>query len=190
MLTTTTTTTSATTGTKSPMSAEYYIRPATEADVEAINGIVNHEIATSVSNFDYEPRPLDKAFAWYQSVVGNNYPIIVACKKDSEGCEVVGGYAALFPFRTKEGYKFTVEYSLYIHKDHRRKGLGRGLLTELLVIGRAKGYHSVIGGISGGNVASTNLAEEFGFRYVGVFKEVGYKFGEYVDCTFMELILN
>ncbi|KAF9972184.1 hypothetical protein BGZ73_004723 [Actinomortierella ambigua] len=180
----------ATTSSKKPMSPEYFIRPATEADVEAINDIVNHEIATSVSNFDYDPRPLDKAHAWFQSVVGANYPIIVACTKDGNGQDVVGGYAALFPFRTKEGYKFTVEYSLYIHKDHRRKGLGRGLLAELLAIGRTKGYHSVIGGISGGNVASTNLAEEFGFRYVGVFKEVGHKFGEYVDCTFMELLLN
>ncbi|KAG0225414.1 hypothetical protein BGW41_004714 [Actinomortierella wolfii] len=179
-----------TTPNKKPMSPEYFIRPATEADVEAINEIVNYEIATSVSNFDYNPRPLDKAIAWYHSVVDTGYPIIVACTQDSEGHEVVGGYAALFPFRTKEGYKFTVEYSLYIHKDHRRKGLGRGLLAELISIGKTKGYHSIIGGMSGGNVASTNLAEEFGFRYVGVFKEVGYKFGEYVDCTFMELLLK
>ena len=84
----------------------------------------------------------------------------------------------------------TAEYSLYIHHEHRRRGLGRKLLDALLKEAKVLGFHAIIGSISEGNDASVKLAEEFGFRIVGTMKENGFKFNRWIDNTFVELILS
>ncbi|GJJ78354.1 L-amino acid N-acyltransferase [Entomortierella parvispora] len=167
--------------------SSYTVRPATEADAAQINAIVNHEIGVSVNNFNYGPRSEADGLLWLKSTLAG-YPVLVAVTT-VDGKEVIGGYASLGSFRQKDGYRFTAEYSLYIHQEHRRRGLGRTLLRDLLVEAKARGFHAIIGSISEGNEASLRLAAEFGFRVVGTMKENGFKFDRWIDNTFVELLL-
>ncbi|KAG0198072.1 hypothetical protein BGX28_008437 [Mortierella sp. GBA30] len=166
----------------------YTTRPAIEADMPQIDLIVNHEIAVSVNNFNYGPRSAETGLAWFKSTIDGGYPIIVATTVIA-GQEVVAGYASLGSFRQKDGYRFTAEYSLYIHHEHRRRGLGRILLRDLLIEAKNRNFHAIIGSISEGNEGSLRLASEFGFRVVGTMKENGFKFDKWIDNTFVELIL-
>ncbi|KAF9346597.1 hypothetical protein BGX26_001881 [Mortierella sp. AD094] len=166
----------------------YIIRPAVEADVVQINAIVNYEIRVSVSNFNYGPRSYEDGLAWFNSTINGGYPIFVAITLVN-GEEVVAGYSSLGSFRQKDGYRFTAEYSLYIHHEHRKRGLGRRLLSDLLAEAKERKFHAIIGSISGGNEASLHLAVQFGFRVVGTMKDNGYKFDRWIDNTFVELLL-
>ncbi|KAF9918010.1 hypothetical protein BX616_010594 [Lobosporangium transversale] len=168
--------------------AEYSTRPAKETDSSQINDIVNYEIKVSVNNFNYGPRSEDACLEWFRSTIQGGYPILVATTI-VEDKELVAGYASLGSFRQKDGYRFTAEYSLYIHHEHRKRGLGRMLLRELLAEAKRRNFHAIIGSISEGNEASLRLAAEFGFRVVGTMKENGYKFDRWIDNTFIELLL-
>ncbi|KAF9921045.1 hypothetical protein FBU30_008964 [Linnemannia zychae] len=174
-----------------PIPSTYKIRPATESDVPQINDIVNHEIAVSVNNFNYGPRSDEDALTWFRGIIAGNYPIFVATtlKEGGDGEEVVAGYACLGSFRQKDGYRFTAEYSLYIHREHRQRGLGKRLLKDLLIEAKARKFHAIIGSISEGNDASIHLAVSFGFRIVGTMKDNGYKFDRWINNTFLELLL-
>ncbi|KAG0043671.1 hypothetical protein BGZ83_011141 [Gryganskiella cystojenkinii] len=165
----------------------YTVRPATEDDAPQINAIVNHEIDVSVNNFNYGHRSEADALLWLKNTLAG-YPVLVAVTSIN-GKEVIGGYSSLGSFRQKDGYRFTAEYSLYIHHEHRRRGLGRTLLRDLLVEAKVRGFHAIIGSISEGNAASLKLADEFGFRVVGTMKENGFKFDRWIDNTFVELLI-
>ncbi|KAG0213694.1 hypothetical protein BGX33_002764 [Mortierella sp. NVP41] len=160
--------------------SNYKIREATESDMPQINGIVNHEIAVSINNFNYAPRSEQDGLAWFRSTIAGGYPIFVATTTipgdgaEGEEKEVVAG---------------TAEYSLYIHHEHRRRGLGKRLLKDLLVEAKKRNFHAIIGSISEDNEASIHLAKSFGFRVVGTMKENGYKFDRWIDNTFLELLL-
>ncbi|KAG0358944.1 putative acetyltransferase [Gamsiella multidivaricata] len=167
---------------------KYTIRPATEADSLGINAIVNYEIGVSVNNFNYGPRSEEDGLAWFRSTIAGGYPILVATTL-VDNKDVVAGYSSLGSFRQKDGYRFTAEYSLYIHHEHRKRGLGRSLLKDLLVEANERKFHAIIGSISEGNEASLRLAAEFGFRVVGTMRENGYKFDRWIDNTFVELLL-
>ncbi|KAF8934065.1 acetyltransferase [Dissophora ornata] len=167
---------------------QYSIRAATEADAPHINGIVNYEIGVSVSNFNYGPRSEEDGLSWFRSTIAGGYPILVATTL-VDGNEEVAGYSSLGSFRQKDGYRFTAEYSLYIHHEHRKRGLGRALLRDILVEAKKCNFHAIIGSISEGNEASLRLAAEFGFRVVGTLKQNGYKFDRWIDNTFVELLL-
>ncbi|KAG0248014.1 hypothetical protein BG011_000629 [Mortierella polycephala] len=175
--------------TTSSRSSNYSVRPATEADMPQIDVIVNNEIKVSVSNFNYGPRSIEEGLAWFKSTIDGGYPILVATTLGDQQQEVVAGYSSLSSFRQKDGFRFTAEYSVYIHHEHRKRGLGRLLLKELLVEAKKRNFHAIIGSISGGNDASLFLAKEFGFRVVGTMRENGHKFDQWVDNTFVELLL-
>ncbi|KAG0272674.1 hypothetical protein BGZ95_011546 [Linnemannia exigua] len=176
-----------------PIPTAYTIRPATDLDVEQINGIINHEIAETVNNFNYGPRSLEDGLAWFRATIAGGYPVFVATTTTAGeggegGEEVVAGYSSLGSFRQKDGYRFTAEYSVYIHHEHRRRGLGKRLLKDLLIEAKLRNFHSIIGSISEGNQTSIDLAKAFGFRVVGTMKDNGYKFGRWIDNTFLELV--
>ncbi|KAF9341021.1 sortase-like acyltransferase [Linnemannia elongata] len=166
----------------------YIVRPATETDSPQINDIVNYEVMHSVSNFNYGQRSLEDGLAWFRTTIAGGYPILVATTV-VDGQEVVAGYASLGVFRAKDGFRFSAEYSLYIHHEHRKRGLGRILLRDLLAEAKTRNFHAIIGSISGGNEGSFRLAKEFGFRVVGTMKENGFKFDQWIDNTFVELLL-
>ena len=102
----------------------------------------------------------------------------------------VAGYASLSPFRDKEAYKDTTEISLYVSKDSRGGGIGRKLMEEILGRATQLNYHVIIAGITTGNEGSVRLHEKYGFEFIGRFKEVGFKFGEWQSVDFYQLILQ
>ncbi len=161
------------------------IRLATAADVSAINDIYNYYVHRSTCTYQLEPEPLEGRQAWFQNHPPDKYPVTVA-----ELNGQVIGWGSLSKFRERAAYDGSVEASVYIHHDHHRRGLGRALLTDLIDRARAIGFHTLIGGCSADQSASLRLQESLGFTRVAHFKEVGYKFGQWLDVVFLQLMLQ
>lgn len=100
------------------------------------------------------------------------------------------GWGALSPFRNLEGYRFTVENSVYVHPDFHRRGLGRALVLDLLERARRAGLHAVVAGISGDQTASLTLHAALGFKKVAHMPELGFKFGRWLDLIFLQFTLE
>jgi phosphinothricin acetyltransferase len=111
--------------------------------------------------------------------------VIVAC----DGSTVVG-FGALSPWRSKAAYSTSVEDSVYVHRDHQGRGIGRLLLAELVSVATAHGFHALFARIVGGHEASIRLHEALGFEIVGTEREVGRKFGRWLDVVVMELLIQ
>jgi phosphinothricin acetyltransferase len=161
------------------------VRPATEDDLPSILDIYNHAIATTTAVFSYRAHTLEMRREWLLSKQDSNYPVLVA---DRAGR--VAGFATYGPFRAWPAYKYTIEHSVYAAADARRLGVGRALMEALLAQARLQDYHAVIAGIVADNVASLRLHESLGFAEVAHFREVGFKFGRWLDLKFLELILE
>jgi len=158
------------------------IRPATEKDVTAITEIYNDAILNSTATFDTELKTVEDRLHWL-----NNHdamhPVIVA---ESDG--KVLGWASLSRWSERAAYDTTAEVSLYVHKDYRNQGIGKRLLEMLTLEGKTVGLHSLIARITEGNEKSFYLHELFGFEDVGTLKEIGKKFGNYLDVRIMQKI--
>ncbi len=159
------------------------IRPATEADLPAILDIYNEQVLNSTATFDVEPRSLAAQREWVKQFAPP-YVLLVA----EEAGEVVA-WGCLHPYHTRPAYRFTTEDSVYVHQDHRGRGVGRLILARLVETGRDNGFHSIMAGMSEGNEASVRLHASFGFTEVGIEREVGYKFECWLDVTWMQLML-
>jgi len=158
------------------------IRPARRADVPRLTEIYNYYVVNTPVTFDVEPYTLEKRFAWFEQFgASGRYRILVA---DEGG--VVLGYACTMRFRPKAAYETTVEMSIYCARDAVGKGLG-GLLYEAL-FGALGGedINRYVAGYTLPNPASAALHERFGFKRVGIFSEVGRKFGKYWDVAWNE----
>jgi L-amino acid N-acyltransferase YncA len=155
-----------------------HIRDAVLSDLPTILEIYNDAIRNLTATFDLEKQTLDERKNWFEKY-GGKYPLIVA---EMNG-EVVG-YSCLSKFREKPAYSHSSELSVYISSIHRGRGVGSALMKEILHRAANLNYHTVIGGTVGGNEVSVKLHEKFGFEYVGCFKEVGLKFGEWQDVHF------
>lgn len=145
--------------------------------------IYNAAILTSQATFDLVPQTLEQRTEWFLAH-GEQHPILVAVDEDD-----VLGYACLSPFRDKPAYGKTAETSVYVHPDAHRRGIGKALVSAILDRARALGYHTVIAGITAGNEASERLHQQFGFEKVGTLREVGYKFHQWHDVHFYQLML-
>jgi L-amino acid N-acyltransferase YncA len=159
------------------------VRPATLDDAEAIRAIYNVEVTGSDSVFDLRPRSLADQQAWLADHAGV-HPAIVAV----EGA-LVCGFGSLSPFRPRPAYATSVEDSVYVHADHRGRGVGKLLLAELLRLAADYGFHAVFGRIVGHNEASIAVHKACGFELVGVEREVGRKFGRWLDVVEMQRLL-
>jgi L-amino acid N-acyltransferase len=166
------------------MGAPVALRLARLDDADAIRQIYNAEVSTSTVTFDIVPRTLDEQRA-YLSERSGAHAVIVA----NRGGQVVG-FGALSPWRTKPAYATSVEDSVYVHREHQSGGIGRTLLGELVRVATAHGFHAVFGRIVGGHEASIRLHEALGFEVVGVEREVGRKFGRWLDVVIMQRLLN
>jgi phosphinothricin acetyltransferase len=162
------------------------LRLARLDDAEAIRQIYNREVTTSTVTFDIVPRSLDEQ-RHYLSARSGAHAVIVAT--DGEDGAVLG-YGALSPWRAKPAYSTSVEDSVYIHPDHQGRGIGRMLLTELIRVGTAHGFHAVFARIVGEHEASIRLHTSLGFETVGTEREVGRKFGRWLDVLVMELLIQ
>lgn len=160
------------------------IRKAVLEDVPQILDIYNDAVLHTTATFDLEEKTLEDRLQWFHKY-NDIYPLIVA-----ELDEKVAGYCSLSPFREKEAYKQTVEISVYVHKKARGKGIARELIKRILELGKEAGHHVIIAGITGGNDVSVKLHESFSFSHAGTFREVGFKFGEWQDVFFYELLLK
>jgi phosphinothricin acetyltransferase len=160
------------------------IRQATEQDLPAILAIYNDAILTTTAVYDYQPHTLAMRQAWYDAKVAGGWPLFVA---DDAGAVV--GFSSLGPFRAWAAYKYTVENSVYVAADRRGQGIGKLLLPPLIDAARRMEMHAIIAGIDATNVASYRLHQSFGFVEVAHFREVGYKFGRWLDLKFLELLL-
>jgi phosphinothricin acetyltransferase len=159
------------------------IRLARRDDAEAIRQIYNHEVTTSTVTFDLVPRSAEDQLEWLVARSGA-HAVIVA----EDGDEVVG-FASLSPFRDRPAYNSTVENSVYVRADRRGTGVGAALLEELLVLAQQHGFHAVIARIVGGHDASIGLHKRLGFEEVGTEREVGRKFGKWLDVVVMQRLL-
>lgn len=160
------------------------IRPYSEADVPAILAIVNDNILHSTSLYDYEPRSLDRQCELLREKTTKNFPVMVA-----EINGQLAGFGLYGEFRFKDGYKFTVEHSVYVASDFKGKGVGGKLLQSLIELAKQQGLHTMIGVIDAENTESIRFHEKYGFKKVGTIKEAGYKFNRWLDSVFMQLIL-
>jgi phosphinothricin acetyltransferase len=160
-------------------------RLATVDDAEAIARIYNAEVESSTATFDLRPRTVEQQRSWIWNRSGAH---VVLVAEDEEG--TVAGFAALSPYRERPAYSTTVEDSIYIDRAFQRRGVGRLLLSQLIDIARRHGFHVIIARIVGGHEASISLHSELGFEEVGIEREIGRKFGRWLDVVTMELMLE
>ena len=162
------------------------IRTATTADLTAITALYAQEVRDHVATYEYdEPDEAEMTRRW-QAVVAQGYPYLVA-QRDGR----FAGYAYASGYRTREGYRWTVEDTVYVHPDFVGQGIGRALLQRLIDECTALGLRqmvAVVGDIT--NTASIALHERLGFRTVGVFQGLGRKHGRWLDTVQMQRMLG
>lgn len=168
------------------MPAETTIRPATTADLPEILAIFNDVIATSTAVFSHDPVTLDDRRLWFETRQRAGFPVLVA---DRDGAVV--GFASFGEFRGAwPGYRYSVEHSVHVRRDCRGQGIGPRLVTALFAPALAMGKHVMVGGIDATNAASLRMHEALGFERVAHFKEVGHKFGRWLDLVFVQRLLD
>src|SRR3954467_8264214 len=160
------------------------VRRAIAADAEAVRAIYNAEVTGSTVTFDLVPRSLEDQLAWQADHAGA-HPAVVAVNVDGE----VVGFASLSSYRDRPAYATTVEDSVYVHREHRGEGVGRVLLTEICRLATVHGFHAVMARIADAQPPSIGLHEACGFELVGIEREVGRKFGRWLDVAVMQKLL-
>ena len=166
------------------MSEHLSIRPAKLKDVPKILEIINYEITNSTVVYDYKKRSLAQQIEWFNAKQEAKMPVLVAEKNST-----VLGYGSFGIYRPWEAYKYSVEHSIYVSSSDRGTGVGKILMEELILLAKKQGYHTMIAGIDAENNGSYRFHEKFGFKEVGRFNEVGYKFNRWLDLIFMQLYL-
>ncbi len=163
------------------------VRPAELSDAEDIAEIYNREVLGSTATFDLVPRSIEDQRAWLIDRSGA-HAVLVAIDESGE-VPAMAGFASLSPFRARPAYSTTVESSVYVHPDHRRRGVARTLMIDLLATAQSHGFHSIIARIADSQEASLALHEDMGFELVGVEREVGRKFGRWLNVSVMQVML-
>ena len=156
------------------------IRPATARDLGAVNAIYNHYVVHSTTTYQTEPETNAGREAWFNAR-GPAYPVTVA----EAGSEILG-WAALSPFRTKAAYCHTVENSVYVRHDALRRGIGSALLADLIQRAAHFRHHTILAVIDAEQTASIAFHARFGFVEVAHLREVGFKFGRWLDVVYMQ----
>ncbi len=160
------------------------IRDAGEADLEAIRDIYNHAVEHTTAIWNEVLIDVDNRRAWLELRRAKGFPVLVA-----ERAGKVAGYASYGDWRAFDGYRHTVEHSVYVDKDCRGAGIGKLLMQALVDHARGNDKHVMIAAIEAENQPSIALHERLGFRLVGIHREVGLKFGRWLDLAMMELKL-
>lgn len=163
------------------------IRDAAPADLEAVTALYSREVLGGTATFELDPPSLAAMTTRFNAVRDKGLPWLVA---EIDG--VFAGYAYAAPFRPRPAYRYGVEGSIYVEEGARGAGVGRALLTELIVRVRALGLRHVIGAISDGTTSQASIAlhERLGFRPVGTYHQVGWKFDRWIDVHLMQLDLD
>jgi L-amino acid N-acyltransferase len=160
------------------------IADASETDLPGLTAIYNEVIATSTAVYSDQPVTAAERHQWWQARSAQGYPVLVA--RDAQG---VAGFATFGDFRAWPGYRFTIEHSVHIRADVRGHGLGSQLVQALLPRAQALGKHMMIGGVDAANTASIRFHERLGFSQAARLREVGFKFGRWLDLVFLQRAL-
>ena len=161
------------------------IRTATDDDLVDILRIYNHAIETTTAIFEYRAHTIEMRREWFRAKQAASLPVIVAMEADK-----VAGFGTFGPFRAWPAYKYSIEHSVYVDAAARGRGIGTALVQHLLALARERNLHVVMAGITADNAVSLRLHERLGFTEVANIREVGYKFGRWLDLKFLELVLD
>src|SRR5262245_26216571 len=164
---------------------ETTIRLANLGDLDAIREIYNYYISRSTCTFQIEPDTEPERLEWFRKHSTAAHPATVA-----ERAGEIVGWASLSTWNPRAAYARSVEASVYIRHDIQRQGIGRALLLDLIERARMAGHHTLIGGACTEQTASLALQASLGFQQVACFREVGYKFGRWLDVVYMQLFLG
>ncbi|WP_313391917.1 N-acetyltransferase family protein [Sphingobium yanoikuyae] len=162
------------------------IRDAGPADAPAIAAIYNDAVVNTTAIWnDHQVDAADR-LVWMAERQEQGYPVLVAV----DALDSVVGYASFGDWRAWDGYRNTVEHSVYVRADQRGAGIGKALMLALIDRARAIGKHVMVAGIEAGNIGSIRLHEQLGFTQVGLLPQVGMKFGRWLDLAFLQLTLD
>jgi L-amino acid N-acyltransferase YncA len=161
------------------------VRPASVQDLDTILEIYNHAVLHTNSVYTEIPNNLEQQAQWLQEKEAADLPVFVAIKEGR-----LAGYASYSVYRPWSGFRYCREVSVYVHPECRRQGIARALYEQIIEYARQKGIHVLVAGIDAENSSSIYLHEQFGFEQVGHLKEVGFKFGKWLDLIFMQLKLG
>lgn len=158
---------------------------------EAILAIFNDAIVNGTALYDYRERTMDDMHRWFRAKAEGGWPVLgLVGPVTPERPAGLLGFASFGPFRAFAAYKYTAEHAIYVHRSARGGGLGQRLLTELIAAARARELHTLIGAIDASNTASLALHRRLGFVHAGTLRQVGYKFGRWLDLDLMQLVLE
>lgn len=163
----------------------HQFRDACQPDLPGILALYNDAVLNSTAIWNETPVDLENRSAWLRERQAAGFPVLVAL--DAHG--TVAGYASYGPWRSIEGFRYTVEHSLYVRPDQQGRGLGRALLQALIARAETAGVHVMVAAIDSANHASIGLHHSLGFVTCGQMPEVGRKFGRWLDLTLMQRIL-
>lgn len=162
------------------------IETAALEHIAEITAIYDDAVLTTTAVWIDSPVGIADRRAWFEERLRLRFPVLVALDEDG----AVVGYATFGPWRPHDGYRHTVEHSVYVRSDQRGRGVGRMLMTALIDLARARRIHAMIGAITSDNTASIRLHESLGFEHGGTLRQVGTKFGQWLDLTLLQLILD
>ena len=163
------------------------VRSATEADLSGMLAIYNEIVRSSSAVYTEQEATLEDRRAWLAGRMAQGYPVLAAT--DAADGSVLG-YSTFGDFRPWPGYRRTVEHSVYVRADMRRRGVGAALVEPLFGLAADLGKHVMVAGIDAANPASIRLHERLGFEQVGLLREVGTKFGRWLDLVFMQRFIT
>jgi phosphinothricin acetyltransferase len=157
-----------------------------ESFAEPILVIFNDAIANTTALYDYHLRTPQTMQAWFADKHKGNYPVIGVVNEAGR----LMGFGTYGVFRVRPAYKYTVEHSLYVDAQFRGQGVGKILLREIIAAAEAQNYHVLVGGVDSANAVSIALHKQFGFTHCGTLRQVGFKFGRWLDLDFYQLVLK
>lgn len=161
------------------------IRQASKKDLIDILEIHNDAILNSTAIYEYEVHTLEEKIIWYENKIKEGYPLLVF---ELDGKVV--GFATFGPFRPRPAYKYSIEHSVYVHKDYRGQRIATQLLNKLIDIANELNYAIMIAGIDAENHGSIKIHEKLGFKFCGRIAKAGFKFGRWLDLGLYQLNLK
>jgi len=160
------------------------VRLARRDDLARINDIYNYYVGASTCTYQETPEPMEGRQVWFDRH-GANHPVTVA-----EDAGNILGWGSLSPFHLRSAYRFTVENSVYVDRDHHRKGIGDIVLADLIARAQSIGHRTIIAGIDAEQTASIAIHAKHGFVETAHLRQVGYKFDRWLDVIYMQLMVN
>jgi L-amino acid N-acyltransferase len=167
------------------MTDQIIISNATQKDLQPMLDVYNEAIINTTAVYQEETHTLAMRRKWLEEKQQAGLPVFVAYVNDE-----FAGFSSYGPFRNWPGYRFTVEHSVYVAAGFRGRGIGKKLVNALIEHARLQKIHVIIAGIDAAGEASIGMHISLGFKEVAWFKEVGFKFGRWLDLKFFELILD